>query len=104
MSMLAVANSISEADGIQPCGVQLERLGRHGLFMQASETFPRISAVDIESHAGRRGMRVWCGHVPLRMELPSPGAADPPRLYAGRGKQKDAEDWGGPLNPKMDPN
>lgn len=86
--MLAIAstNSISGADGVQPCGVQLERLGKHGLIMQASETFPRISVVDIESHAGRRGMRVWCGHVPLRMELPRPVAADPLRLYAGRGK------------------
>lgn len=85
-AMLAVANSIPEADGIQPCGVQMGRLGKHGLIMQTSETFPRISVVYIQSHGGRREMRVWCGQVPLRMEFPTPGAADPPRLYAGRGK------------------
>lgn len=101
--MLAITNSISEAGGIQPCGVQMERLGKHGLIMQASETFPRIWVVDIESHAGRRGMRVWCGHVPLRMGHPRPGAADPPPVRGPR-QVKGVEDWGGPLNPKMDPN
>lgn len=81
--MLAIPIFISEVDS---SGVQLERLGKHGLILQASETYPRTSVVDIESHAGGRGNAgVGVGMFHCRWGFQA-GAADPPRLYAGRGK------------------